>query len=400
VRTVAGAALAALLLAAPAGAAAPGVTAGRILIGGTGPLSGLETAYAPVLRGAQAYLAYVNAHGGVYGRKVVYDVLDDAYDPSKTVQATRQLVEQEGVLAMFNQIGTEQTLAVRQYLNDRKVPQLFAGTGSVTIASEAAQSPWSMGYLPSFEGEGAVYGRSIAAASPNARIGVLSEDSEYGADLLAGLKRGLGRRAGQIVAAQTYEVTDTDLSSQVSRLKAAGADTFVLFALPKQAIGGFVSASRLGWKPAATYVSSVSIDPAVMKIVKLNGAGALADGAVSSAFLHDPTNPAQARSRGAILYRRIMKRYAAGADPTQAAHMYGMAAAYTLVDTLKRAGRSPTRESVLAAAQHLREPDNPFLLDGIVVRTSPTDYFPIAQTHLVRYREGVWRLVGKLLPVG
>jgi branched-chain amino acid transport system substrate-binding protein len=400
VRALAAAALTTLVLAAPAAAATPGVTADQILIGGTGPLSGLETAYAPALRGAQAYFAYVNAHGGVYGRKIVYTVLDDAYDPSKTVQATRQLVEQDGVLAMFNQIGTEQTLAVRQYLNDRKVPQLFAGSGAVTIAQDAARLPWSMGYLPSFAGEGAVYGRTVAATRPKARIGVLYEDSEYGQDLFAGLKRGLGGRAGQIVASQTYETTDTDLSSQVAQLKGAGADTFVVFALPKQAIGAFVSAHRLGWKPAATYVSSVAIDPAVMKIVRLNGAGDVAEGAVSTAFLHDPTNPAQARSKGTILYRQIMKRYAPGADPTQAAHMYGMAAAYTLVDTLQHAGRDPTRESVLAAAQHLREPGNPFLLDGIVVRTTPTDYFPIAQTHLVRYRKGVWTLVGKLLPVG
>lgn len=397
-RLLAAAALAVVVLAAPAAAATPGVSAGQILIGGTGPLSGPETAYAPVLAGAQAYFAYVNAHGGVLGRRIVYKVVDDAYDPGRTVQATRQLVEQEGVLAMFNQIGTEQTLAVRQYLNGAKVPQLFAGSGADSIATDAKRYPWTLPYLPSFSGEGAVYGRRIAATRPNGRIAVLYEKSEYGDDLLAGLKRGLGNRASRIVATDTYNVTDTSVSSQIAHLKDSGADTFVVFALPKQAIQAFVAASRLAWKPQA-YVSSVSIDPAVMQIVKLNGGGPLAEGAVSTAFLHDPTNPAQTRAKGVRLYRQVMSGYARGADPKQVAHIYGMAAAFTLVDALRHAGRNPTRASLLRAARNLKE-TNPFLLDGILIRTGPGDAFPIGQTHLVRYRRGVWNVSGKLLRTG
>src|SRR5262249_10584339 len=154
---------------------------------------------------------YVNDHGGVFGRKITFKVVDDGYDPARTVQATRQLVEQDQVLAIFNSIGTEQNLAVRGYLNQLHVPQLFVGSGTVTIAAEHRQFPWTIGMLPSFAGEGAVYGRQIAAG-PRARIGVLYEDSDYGKDLLNGLRRGLGSRAGQIVAAESYEVTDVDVN--------------------------------------------------------------------------------------------------------------------------------------------------------------------------------------------
>ncbi|HYA08087.1 MAG TPA: ABC transporter substrate-binding protein, partial [Gaiellaceae bacterium] len=180
-------------------AAVPGVTATQILLGGTGPLTGSESAYKPVLTGAQAYFSYVNDHGGVYGRKIVYKVEDDNYDPSQTVTQTQKLVESDHVFAIFNSIGTEQSIAIASYLNQKKVPELFVGSGATAIGNNHAQTPWTMGLLPSFEGEGAVYGRLVAQSHPNAKIGVLYENDEYGKELLAGLKRGLGSHAGQIV---------------------------------------------------------------------------------------------------------------------------------------------------------------------------------------------------------
>ena len=196
--------VAACLLAVPAAGAGradtPGVTATQILLGGTGPLSGPESQYEPVLTGAQAYFSYVNDHGGVFGRKIVYKVEDDSYDPAKTVQFTRQLVEQDKVFAIFNTIGTEHSLAIRGYLNQMQVPELFVGSGAATIAAQHTQFPWTLGLLPSFTGEGAIYGRLIAAGHPTAKIAVLYENDEYGMDLLAGLKSGLGSHAAQIVS--------------------------------------------------------------------------------------------------------------------------------------------------------------------------------------------------------
>jgi branched-chain amino acid transport system substrate-binding protein len=389
-------ALAALLSAlATAPGATPGVTATQIVIGGTGPLSGPESLYAPVLRGAQAYFAYVNDHGGVFGRKIVYKVVDDGYDPSRTVQATLQLVQQDHVLAVFNTVGTEHSLAIRQYLNAQHVPELFVGSGADAIATQTRQYPWTMGFLPSFSAEGALYGREVAHARPGARVAVLYENSEYGKELLAGVKRGLGSH-GRIVAKASYEVTDADVSSQVAKLRGSRAAVFVLLTLPKQTIQAMIGAVKLGWRPH-WIVSSVSIDPFVMNVVRASAGRNVPEGAVSSAFLHDPTNPTQTRASAVKLYRQILRRYAPDADWKAVAHIYGMAAAYTMVDALKQAGRNPTRDTLLKAATHLNE-RNPFLLPGIPIRTTPRDYFPIGNTHLVTYRKGFWQ-VGRLVPL-
>ena len=386
----------ALLLALPAaGATTPGISATEIVLGATGPLTGAESQYAPTLTGATAYFDYVNAHGGVNGRKIVFKVEDDQYNPVNTVSLTQKLVEQDGVFAIFDSIGTEQALAVRDYLNTRKVPQLFVGSGAAVIGAERAKYPWTIGLLPSFAGEGLIYGRLIAKNQPKAKIGVLYENDEYGDELLAGLKRGLGSRAKQIVATQGYSVLDTSVVPQVQSLKNAGADTFVIFALPKQAIQAFVAAYKLGWKPIE-YVTSVSIDPAVMQIVHLNSGKSVGVGATSTAFLHDPTNPTQTKSAGVKLYLQIMKRYLPSEDPKAVAHIYGMMAAYAMVDALKHAGKNPTRASLLRAAQHLTE-TNPFLLPGLPLTTTPTDYFPIGRTYLVRYLHGFWNVLGKPL---
>ena len=387
------------LLAVPAAGASradtPGVTATQIVLGTTGPLSGSESQYEPVLSGANAYFNYVNDHGGVLGRKIVYKIEDDQYDPVQTVGLTQKLVEQDNVFAIFNSIGTEHALAVRKYLNDQKVPQLFVGSGASTIASQHALYPWTIGLLPSFPGEGAIYGRQIVATKPNAKIAVLYESDEYGNELLAGLKRGLGSHAGQVVATQSYALLDPTVDSQVQQLKASGADTFVIFALPKQAIQAFVSAAKLGWKPTE-YVTSVSIDPAVMQIVHLNAGSATGVGATSTAFLHDPTNPTQTTTPGVKLYRQIMKKYLPNEDWKAVAHMYGMMAAYAMVDALKHAGKNPTRASVLNAATHLNEV-NPFLLPGLTLTTSPSNYYPIGKTFLVRYQHSFWNVLGKPL---
>jgi branched-chain amino acid transport system substrate-binding protein len=390
---------AAALLAVPAAGArpadTPGVTATQILLGATGPLTGAESQYQPILSGAQAYFSYVNDHGGVLGRKIALKVEDDQYDPAQTVTLTQKLVEQDKVFAIFNSIGTEHALAVRDYLNQQKVPQLFVASGATMIASQHKQFPWTMGLLPSFPGEGAIYGRQIAATKPKATIAVLYENDEYGQELLAGLRRGLGAHANHIVATQSYALLDPTVDSQVQQLKTSGADTFVIFALPKQAIQAFVIAAKLGWKPTE-YVTSVSIDPAVMKIVHLNAGEQTGVGATSTAFLHDPTNPTQASAPGVKLYRQIMKKYLPNEDWQAVAHIYGMMAAYTMVDTLKHAGKSLTRAGVLKAATHLNEV-NPFLLPGLPITTSPSNYFPLGKTLLVRYQRGFWNVLGKPL---
>ena len=375
-------------------AADPGVTPSTILLGGTGPLSGPEVAYAGTMIGAKAYFDHVNANGGVHGRKIEYRYLDDAYDPSRTVQSVRRLVQQDRVFAMFNMVGTEQNLAVRPFLNAAKVPQLFGGTGVRSIGREYRRYRWSMGYLPSFYAEGRLYGRHLVQTRKNAKVAVLSEASDYGRELLAGLKAGIGRKA-RIVGQQTYEVTDTDLSSQIAQLRRSGASVLMMFTLPKQTIGGFVAANRFGWRPP-TYVTSVSVDPAVMKIVQATTGNKAGENAITAQWMKDSTNPANANDPSIRLYKSIMRRHAAGRNVDEVVHLYGMAVAYSMVQALKAAGRNPTRAGLLRAATHLNH-QVPFMVKGIRIRTSPTDYFPISDVRLLRYRNGYWRQFGKVV---
>jgi ABC-type branched-chain amino acid transport systems, periplasmic component len=382
------------LAAAAVALATPGVTPTQITLGGTVPLSGPAAAYASVGRGADAYFRYVNSKGGIFGRKIVYKYEDDEFDVATTILLTHQLVEQDNVFAIFDSVGTEHALAVRPYLNDRKVPQLFVGSGVSKLATEHKQYPWSMGYLPSFLGEGAIYGRYIAAHQPQARIAVLYENSDFGKDMLNGLRRGLGGKA-KIVGTQPYEIDDPNVDSQLARLKASGADTLMLFATPKFAIFGYVGSFRLGWHPHV-YVTSVSISPDIMKIAKFGSNQKQVEGSISIAFVKDPTAQQWAKDKTVRLYKTIVKRFLPGAKPDDVFNYYGMAVAYTMVDTLRKAGRNLTRAGVLRAATHLNE-TNPFLLPGVRIKTSPNDYYPMDKVKLARYRGTHWRFFGKLV---
>ena len=227
----------------------PGVSSSTIVLGGTSPLTGPAASYASVARGAKAYFDSINAKGGVAKRKIDYRIVDDAYNPAQTVQAVRRLVEQDKVFAVFNTLGTESNLAIRDYLNQVKVPQLFVASGATTWGRDAATYPWTIGFQPSYAAEGFVYGQYLAKTQKKAKIAVLFQNDDYGKDLLANLKRGLGRSGSKIVAAEPYEVTSPDVGSQIAKLKASGANVLCIFATPPFAIQAYVFANRLGWRP-------------------------------------------------------------------------------------------------------------------------------------------------------
>jgi branched-chain amino acid transport system substrate-binding protein len=372
----------------------PGVTDTTIKIGGTVPLSGPAAAFGVTGPGAAAYFAYVNDRGGVNGRKIQYEYLDDGYNPTQTVQLTRQLVQQDNVLAIFNTIGTDNALAVRPFLNQLNVPMLFAGTGARDFANPK-QYPWSLPFLPNNVGEGSLYGRYIVGHLPRAKVGVLQEADAYGKDLTAGLKKALGSKV-KIVDVEGYALTDTSVSSQVAKLKAKGASTFVVFATPQFAIQALIAANKLGWHPQV-FLSSVSIEPTVMSIIQASTSPRFVEGILSMAFVKDPTSPTWAKDPAVKLYRQIMAKYDPQGRPTDVYNFYGMAVAFTMVDALERAGRNLTRASLLRAATHLNESNNPFLIPGIVVRTSPTDYFPLDQASLARFHNGLWVFFGPLV---
>jgi len=374
-------------------AATPGVTSTTITIGGTVPITGPAALFGSVGRGADAYFKYVNAHGGVNGRKIKYVYRDDAYDPAKTVQLTRELVENDHVFAIFNSVGTDNTVATTDYLNAAKVPQLFAGTGTARVGDNFKSHPWTMGYLPSFRAEGIIYGHAIAKIA-GAKVAVLAEATDFGKDLTDGLKKGLGAKSSAIVSTQQYQPTDTSIESQMSTLHASGANVLVLNVTPQYAILAYLAAHKLGWRPRI-YLSSVCISPNVMDIVRAS-VGAEVNGSQSIAFVKDPTDRTFAKDPAVTLYKSILEKYAPGAKPSDVYNFYGMGVAYTMVDALKHAGKSPTRASLLEAAQHLNEV-NPFMRAGVKIATSPTDYYPISKAQLVRYDRVHWVAVGPLV---
>jgi branched-chain amino acid transport system substrate-binding protein len=378
------------------GAEDPGVTPTSILLGGTSPLSGSASAYASVARGADAYFKYVNAKGGVLGRTISYKIVDDGYNPAQSVQVTRQLVEQEKVFAVFNSLGTEQNLAVRDYLNASKVPQLFVASGATTFGRDYGKYPYTIAFQPSYQAEGWVYGKYLARTAPGAKVAVLFQNDDYGKDLLNGLKKGIQRSAVKVIAAQPYEVTASDVGSQVAKLKASGADTFAIFATPKFAIQSFVFANKLGWQPKRVINNAVSSASNIMQLAAEGGTNKVVNGAISIVFLKDPTDPQWKSDAAMKLYGQIMKKYAAGANANDVYHVYGMAVAWTTVEALKKAGKDLSRASLLKAVDNLNASGNPFLLPGIALKTSGQDHFPIEQMLLQRWQKGSWNSFGGL----
>jgi branched-chain amino acid transport system substrate-binding protein len=388
----------ALVLATVAsGAGAPGITSSEVLIGGTTPLSGAASAYQSVARGAAAYFRYINAHGGVNKRKIKYIYKNDAYDPSKTVELTRELVQQDKVFAIFNSLGTEQNLATRSYLNALKVPQLFVASGATTFGKAYKQYPWTIGYQPNYRAEGTIYGRYVAKTTPKARIGVLYQNDDYGKDLFAGLRNGLGKKVGLIKAKQSYDVTDSDVQSQIAKLKSARVNTLMVFATPLFAIQSYVYAHKFGWRPKV-YVNAVSSAANIMGIASAGAGKKQTEGSISIVFLKDPTDAHWKKDPGVKLYRSIMKRYKGG-NPNDVYAVYGMSAAHTFVAALKKAGRNPTRQGIMKAATSLNVKNDPFLLPGMAVRTTAKDHFPLDQAKLQRYHSGHWTSFGGLFRV-
>jgi branched-chain amino acid transport system substrate-binding protein len=376
-------------------AADPGVTPTSIKLGATMPLSGPAVLFGALGPGANAYFQYVNASGGVNGRKIELVIRDDGYEPARTVTETRRLVQEDQVFALFGSVGTANNLAVRPLLNALKVPQLFVGDGSFALSGDPKRYPWTIGYLPSYVGEGAMFGRNIKRTRPKARIAVLAEDSPLGNDLLTGLRRGLGRSGAKVVAVQKHDPAAVDVASQIASLRASRADTLMLFTTPLFFIRGAIAANKLGWKPQL-FVNSVSIEPSVMRTAAASAPQTVKD-AISMVWLKDPTNPRWGGDRGVRLYKQVMARYCGGCRVGDVYHYAGMAFAFTMVDALRKAGRNLTRASLLRAATNLRESNNPFLLPGVAVQTTPTSHFPISKAQLYRYRGGRWQPFSGLL---
>ena len=403
-----------LLLAGSAGAQSisdPGVTATTVLVGGTVPLTGQAAAFGTVAPGAKAYFEYVNAHGGVAGgRKIKYIVLDDKYSSNETPAKARELVEQDNVFLTFGDLGTPNNLAVRDYYNQQKVPQIQVFTGSDHWGNDYDQYKWTMGWQPDYGAESIVYSKWIKQNAADAKIAILYQNDDYGLDYVKGFKQGLGSDYDKmVIKTATYATNDpVDMSSQVNQLKASGATWFYVVATPNYAKNAVENAIKSGWNPKFIMNNVAGSASTWRATVKGLGSSAGIDGMVSTSYLKDPLDTARYGSdAGVKLFKDVMTQFGGAlasppcpSDGSDAFCVAGMASAYTLVWVLNKAQKDGqlTRQHVMdIECCQLRINDDPLLLPGMVVYTSKTDHFPIRQLQVQTWQGDHWVLQGSLI---
>ncbi|HWV97192.1 MAG TPA: ABC transporter substrate-binding protein [Xanthobacteraceae bacterium] len=365
----------------------------EIKIGQTVPFSGPASAYATIGKTQAAYFKMINDQGGVNGRKLNLIQYDDAYSPPKAVEQVRKLVEGDEVLLTFQIVGTPPNAAVQKYLNQKKVPQLFAATGA-TRFSDPKNFPWTMGFNPNYQSEGRIYGKYILANYPNAKIGILFQNDDLGRDYVTGLKEALGDKAKtMIVAEASYELTDPTIDSQIVKLKAAGADLLYDASTPKFAAQAIKKVADLGWKPVHILDINATSVGAVMKPAGLENS----KGVISTNYGKDPLDPAWKDDAGMKKYFEFMAKYYPEGDKDSSFNTYGYSTAQLLVHVLKECGDNLTRENVMKQATSLKNVQLDLSLPGIVGSTSPTDYRVNKQLQMMKFDGERWELFGPII---
>jgi branched-chain amino acid transport system substrate-binding protein len=388
---------AAAAFAASAGSAradnAPGVTDTEIKIGQTMPYSGPASAYGVIGRTEAAYFKMINEQGGINGRKINFVSVDDAYSPPKTVEQIRRLVEDEKVAFCFQTLGTAPNLAIRQYLNDNKVPQLFVSTGAAVFA-DPQHFPWTIGFNPNYQTEAHIYGKHILSTKPEGKIGVLYQNDGFGKDYLIGLKDGLGPdHVGMVIKEVSYETSEPTVDSQVVTLQGSGADILIIAATPKFAAQAIRKSSDLGWN-AVRYLSNVS--PSIATVLKPAGLDK-SKGLITAYYGKDPTDARWKDDAGMKEWREFCSKYMSDAVVNDANAAYALGAAGTMVQVLKQCGADLSRENIMRQAANLKDLELPLLLPGMRINTSPTNFSPIRQMQLASFDGASWQLFGDLL---
>ena len=343
-------------------------------------------------RAVAAYFRMINDQGGINGRKINFISYDDAYSPPKTVEQVRKLVESDEVLLLVQTLGTATNSAIMKYMNTKKVPQLFVSTGA-TKFGDPKHFPWTMGFQPNYQSEGRIYAKYILTNHPSAKIAVLFQNDDYGKDVLKGLKDGLGEKIAMIIAEAPYETGDPTVDSQIVRLQASGADVFVNIATPKFAAQAIKKVAELGWK--ATHILN-NVAGSIGSVLKPAGFEN-SKGVLSTAYLQDPTDPANANDPGVKEWAAFMDKYFPDGDKTNSGNVSGYVIARLMVQVLKQCGDDLTRENVMRQAANLKDVDLGMLLPGIMVNTSPTDYFPLKHLQMRRFNGTGWENFGPVI---
>jgi len=393
-RLCAVAAMALLLGSATAYAAEMrGVSAAEIKVGQTMPYSGPVSAFGALGKGEVGYFKMLNERGGINGRRINLISLDDGYAPPKSVEQTRRLVESDEVALIFSSIGTAHNTAIAKYLQSKNVPQLFVGSGASKFADIAQYPQATLGVQAPFRYEARLYARHALAKNPNAKFAVISQNDDYGRDYLAGLKDVLGDRYDSLVTSATYEVQDPTIDSQIVKLKASGADVFVIAATPKFAAQSIRKAYEIGWRPM-TFLSNVAVW--VSTVMEPAGLDA-GIGILSTAYVKDPDDPAWKDDAGVRGWREFMSKYLPEADQHDTNYVNAYNSAMTLEAVLKACGDDLSTENILKQAFSIHDLDLPMLLPGIRIGTSPTDHVPVDQMQFMRFNGKSWERFGELL---
>jgi branched-chain amino acid transport system substrate-binding protein len=368
-----------------------GATDAEIKIGNINPYSGPASAYSQIGRTIAAYFKKVNAEGGINGRKINFISYDDAYSPPKAVEQARKLVESDEVLLVFQSLGTPSNTAIQKYMNAKKVPHLFVATGA-TKWGDPKHFPWTMGWQPSYQAEGRIYAKYLIEHHPDAKVGILYQNDDYGKDYVKGLKDGLGGKV-KIIAELPYETSDTTVDSQIISLKESGADVFFNVTTPKFAAQAIKKAGEIGWKPVHLLNNVSQSVGSVLKPAGLEHS----KGILSTYYLKDPNDPQWKDDAGFKEWQAFMDKYHPDGDRTSSFTVYGYTAAQTMVQVLKQCGDDLTRANVMKEAANLRDLKFGMLLPGIAIDTGPDDFYPIEQMQMQRFDGEHWVPIGPVL---
>ena len=370
-----------------------GATDTEIKIGHTNPYSGPASAYGVIGKTLDGYFKKINAEGGINGRKIVFISYDDSYSPPKAVEQVRKLVESDEVLVLFNTLGTPTNTAIQKYLNTKKVPQMFVATGA-TKWNDPKNNPWTMGFQTNYQTESQIYAQYILKEKPDAKIAILYQNDDYGKDYVKGLKDGLGAKAASmIVAESSYEVSEPTVDSHMVKLKSSGADVFFNVTTPKFAAQAIKKMAELDWKPIHL-LNNVS--SSIGSVIQPAGY-ANAQGIISAAYIKDATDPQWKNDPAMKKFDEFLAKYYPDGNRIDASVLYGYTVAHLMVQTLKQAGDNLTRENVMKEAANLKNFEVDTLLPGIVVNTSPTNFAPLKQLQLMRFKGETWERFGPVM---
>jgi len=369
-----------------------GATDTEIKIGNIMPYSGPASAYGVIGKTEEAYFKKINAEGGINGRKINFISYDDAYSPPKAVEQVRKLVESDEVLVVFNPLGTPSNSAIQKYLNSKKVPQLFVATGAAKW-NAPKDFPWTMGWQPSYQSEAHIYAKYLIKEKPDAKIGVLYQNDDFGKDYLKGLKDGFGAKASMIVAEESYETSEPTIDNHIVKLKTSGADVFINIATPKFAAQAIKKSAEIDWKPLQI-VSVVSVSVGgVMKPAGYENA----QGVLSANYAKDSTDPQWNDDPGMKNFLAFLEKYYPEGNKIDNSVLYGHAVAQTLVKVLQMCGDDLTRANVMKQAASLKDFVPDVLLPGIKINTSATDFAPVEQLQMMRFKGERWELFGDVI---